>query len=393
MAVSLSNIPFISLVFFLILLPHPSNSRNLRLHDSPKFFADNIGIIRPLEKICHVNKIYQLGDSISDTGNFIRENSPHSGFLISRFPYGETLGAPTGRCSNGLLMIDYFALASGLPYLDPSEKEDGKFATGVNFAVAGSTALSNEALKAMNITNPSTNSSLNVQVEWMTSHFNSVCHTKEACHKMLKKSLFLVGEIGGNDFNYAFAGGKTIDGLMNLVPDVVRSIRAAVIRAINFGATRIIVPGNFPIGCIPVYLSNFHTNDTAAYDENHCVRGLNDFAQFYNKALQESIVKLKKLYPHIAIVYGDYYNAYLSLLSNARKLGFDVNSLQKACCGVGEPYNFNAGKICGTPEAKVCPNPDKYLSWDGIHSTQQAYKYMAGYLLHSIIPQLHCHGA
>jgi hypothetical protein len=55
-------------------------------------------------KKCGFKAIYQLGDSIADTGNLIRENplSPYASF-----PYGLKLSKPTGRCSNGLLMIDY----------------------------------------------------------------------------------------------------------------------------------------------------------------------------------------------------------------------------------------------------------------------------------------------
>ena len=58
---------------------------------------------------CHFDQIYQLGDSISDAGNLIRE-SPLGAFLpFARAPYGQTLltHEATGRCSDGLLMIDY----------------------------------------------------------------------------------------------------------------------------------------------------------------------------------------------------------------------------------------------------------------------------------------------
>ena len=80
----------------------------------------------------------------------------------------------------------YFtALASGLPYLEPSMKEDGNFTAGVNFAVAGSTALPKEVLEAKDITNPISNSSLSVQLDWMSSHFASICHTKEGLQNNL----------------------------------------------------------------------------------------------------------------------------------------------------------------------------------------------------------------
>ena len=48
----------------------------------------------------------------------------------------------------------------------------------------------------------------------------------------VKEALFLVGEIGGNDFNNAFLQGKTIEEAKSFVPDVVQAISHAV-RVIN----------------------------------------------------------------------------------------------------------------------------------------------------------------
>ena len=57
-------------------------------------------------KVCKFDAIYQLGDSLSDTGNLIRE-VPTS--TCARLPYGQNFpNNATGRCSNGMLMIDYF---------------------------------------------------------------------------------------------------------------------------------------------------------------------------------------------------------------------------------------------------------------------------------------------
>ena len=35
----------------------------------------------------------------------------------------------------------------------------------------------------------------------------------------------MVGEIGGNDFNFALAQGKPIEEVRNLVPEVVKAIK------------------------------------------------------------------------------------------------------------------------------------------------------------------------
>ncbi|XP_052188953.1 acetylajmalan esterase-like [Diospyros lotus] len=341
-------------------------------------------------KACHLDQIYQLGDSISDTGNLIREPFG-STTPFAKLPYGMTFfKKATGRCSNGLLMIDYIANAAGLPLLNPYKNMDANFRHGVNFAVAGSTALSTEHLASKNIVSPVTTSSLGIQLDWMTSHFSSICYSERDCVEKLKNSLFMVGEIGGNDYNYALLQGKSIEQVMSMVPEIVQEITDAIKRVISHGAVRIIVPGNFPIGCLPIYLTAFNTNATQAYDEHRCLRRLNDFAKYHNNHLQEAIEELRKEFSHVNIVYGDYYNAYKWLLKNFAIFGFDLKWIQKSCCGTGGDYNFNLDKMCGEQDVPICSNPDQYISWDGIHSTQRAYKLMAYRMLRKMLPELHC---
>ncbi|KAG5632379.1 hypothetical protein H5410_004096 [Solanum commersonii] len=111
------------------------------------------------------------------------------------------------------------------------------------------------------------------------------------CPVQLKKSLFLVGHIGGNDINYGLSQGKIMEELRRLVPDVVQTITHSVKRVIDFGATRIVVPGNFPKGCGQAFLTQFMTNDSSAYDEYHCLKHLNNLVIFYNDHLQQAILR------------------------------------------------------------------------------------------------------
>nr|GLL17563.1 acetylajmalan esterase-like isoform X1 [Ipomoea trifida] len=345
-----------------------------------------------------IDKIYQLGDSISDTGNLIRERPIGALSPYASLPYGETFfKKATGRCSDGLLMIDFFALAFGLPLLNPYKNTNANFSNGVNFAVAGSTALSVEALAAKNIHDPLTASSLAVQLGWMDSYFNSICNgTQSGCAETRKNSLFMVGETGGNDINYAFLQGKNMEELRSMVPEIVQVIMVAVKKVISYGATRIIVPGNFPIGCIPMYLTGFQTNESsAAYDEHHCLRDLNNLSIYHNDLLKQAIQDLQKQHDphHVTIIYGDYYNAYLSLLQYSAIFGFDESSIQKSCCGVGGNYDFNIHKMCGFPGVPVCSDPSKMISWDGIHMTQNAYRIMTNWLLHDMMSKIQARNA
>ncbi|PWA80786.1 GDSL-like Lipase/Acylhydrolase superfamily protein [Artemisia annua] len=53
-----------------------------------------------------------------------------------------------------------------------------------------------------------------------------------------------------------------------------------------------------------------------------------------------------------------------------------TNGALKACCGGGGPFNYNVSALCGDASATMCDQPQTYVSWDGIHMTEAAYKLM-----------------
>ncbi|PHU23605.1 hypothetical protein BC332_08712 [Capsicum chinense] len=200
---------------------------------------------KPRMMNCRFDKIYQFGDSLSDTGNCMRDTE------CRRLPYGMNFfHKATGRCSDGMLLIDFID-----------------------------------------------------------------------CQEKLNKSLFLVGAIGANDFRYGLLQGKTMDESRRMVPRVVQTIIHGVRTVIDFGATTIVVPGISPLGCLPFFQTKFRPIDNStAYDEYHCLKDVNNYAIFHNRCLQEAIDELKKEYPNITLIYGDYYKAYMWLLQNAKSL-------------------------------------------------------------------------
>ncbi|RRT76135.1 hypothetical protein GW17_00047109 [Ensete ventricosum] len=123
-------------------------------------------------KQCFIEAIYSFGDSIADTGNLLQESTAGLFAPIGSLPYGQTMKKATGRCSDGLLMIDYFGLF--LPVANNCAAE---------------------------------------------------------CARKLERALILMGEIGGNDYNNAFFQGSTIADVKSFVPLVVqRIISAAEVR-------------------------------------------------------------------------------------------------------------------------------------------------------------------
>ncbi|CAI9094448.1 OLC1v1030192C1 [Oldenlandia corymbosa var. corymbosa] len=199
------------------------------------------------------------------------------------------------KCSNGLLMIDYFAKAFGLAPINAYEDYRMSFDQGVNSAVAGATALPVETLRA----------------KGLPSH-------------------------AGN-------------------ADVVQSIVGGVRTVIGFGATKVVVPGRFPVGCLP--MSPYHDSllfkgSPTVFDSNLCLKEYNRLAARHNDILKVAIEKLRKEHPDVAIVYADYYNAYLSIQTNAEELGFA--SKFSTCCVSGDKFNFSFDKPCGKVDS--CPN-------------------------------------
>ncbi|EAY86594.1 hypothetical protein OsI_07974 [Oryza sativa Indica Group] len=328
----------------------------------------------------------------------------------TRLPYGVTVGRATGRCSDGYLIIDFLARDLGLPLLNPYLDEGADFAHGVNFAVAGATALNTTALAARRITVPHTNSPFDVQLRFFCfreGYFLSGLYIQPDIYgyrkirEKLSKSLVMLGEIGGNDYNYAFLQTWPMDGgyslgnvtrmiesvatAVDLVPEVVQSIASAAKEVLDMGATRVVIPGNLPLGCVPSYMSAVNATDRAAYDARGCLVALNLFAALHNAWLRRAVGELRRAYRGAAVVaYADYSAAYAATLDGAAALGFDERRVFRACCGAGAggkggggAYGFDVRAMCGAPGTAACADPGRYVSWDGVHLTQRAYGVMA----------------
>lgn len=113
------------------------------------------------------------------------------------------------------------------PYLVGGAGGDG-FRHGVNFAVAGATALDVHYFESMGMEIKWTNYSLSAQLEWFKRFLPSLCSSASDCAALMGDALFLVGEIGGNDYNYPFSAGRSLSEITAMVPDVVRAITSAV---------------------------------------------------------------------------------------------------------------------------------------------------------------------
>ncbi|XP_044354510.1 uncharacterized protein [Triticum aestivum] len=172
------------------------------------------------------DSIFSFGDSFSDTGNNPVVFAASSVFdPVTRPPYGSTyFGRPTGRNSDGRLIIDFIAQRLGLPLVPPSLAHNGSFRRGANFAVGSATALDAAFFHGGKFP---LNVSLGVQLPWFESLKPSLCRTTKECKAFFGRSLFFVGEFGVNDYDFCFLT-KSVQEIMPLVPDVIRTISTAI---------------------------------------------------------------------------------------------------------------------------------------------------------------------
>jgi hypothetical protein len=138
--------------------------------------------------------------------------------------------------------------------------------------------------------------------------------------------------------------------------------------------------------------------------ESGCITPFNRVAQLHNRALNRMLCELRRAHPRTSIHYGDLYHPVTAIVSSPREhgahlmlvnippllsfshyfflaKGFGGMPLAACCGGGGGPYNFNFTFFCGTPLGSACADPSGSVSWDGIHYTEAANKFVAHAML------------
>nr|GMC78903.1 sinapine esterase-like [Ipomoea batatas] len=251
--------------------------------------------------------IFAFGDSLTDTGNYLslclKGLQTYDRFpFIGLPPYGETFfDRPTGRCSDGRIVLDFIAEHYGLPHVQPYfGGEKLNLEAGVNFAVAGVPALDVEFHQERGI-DFRNNISMRTQLKWFKDLLPSLC----------KNSRMLAD------------------------------------------------------GCLAITLSFFYTSYNAQdYDpDTGCLTWLNKFDENHNNLLQTALVGIREsdTHPMFQLCMRINYSASLQLYRSSETFGFIKRAL-KACCGGGGPYNYNSSVPCGYAPSHACADPSSYIS-------------------------------
>ena len=115
------------------------------------------------------------------------------------------------------------ATALGFPFLQPYLKVGNETEYRVNFAVAGATALDTSFLTEKTIFTQ-TDLSLDVQIGW----FQDLKRTKSCIADHFSRALYVMGEIGTNDYLDSTFTLKPLNETESLVPLVISKIHNAL---------------------------------------------------------------------------------------------------------------------------------------------------------------------
>ncbi|KAG6481340.1 GDSL esterase/lipase At2g27360-like [Zingiber officinale] len=323
-----------------------------------------------------------FGDSLTDTGNL----AYFGGDVVptNHLPYGETyFRHPTGRFSDGRLVVDFIAQALGLPLVAPyragnNSKEHLK--RGANFAVGGACALT-DIFEAHGMNLACAEYSLNVQLSWFHEYQRSFPSEKLIQQSVTPeaKPFFFLGEMGINDYwHLLLLDGVNNTDIQRYAPMVVRVIGATIDSLIQGGAETILVAGIYPLGCSPLYLTLYQEDRNP---KTGCIDWLNDLTEYHNRLLQRELERFRRTYLHSKILYADYYGPVMHLYLHPGTYGIDETLV--ACCGGEGPYNASLSAPCGSPLSTLCSDPSRYVSWDGLHLTEAAHAIVASHILKS----------
>nr|GMD26240.1 GDSL esterase/lipase At5g14450-like [Ipomoea batatas] len=327
----------------------------------------------------HIPAIFNFGDSNSDTGSWSAAFGP---FLP---PNGVTFfGKPSGRASDGRLIIDFLAEKLGLPYLSAFLNSIGSnYRQGANFAVSGATIQQSNGKMYDADFNPL---SLGIQLSQFkqlkarTAEFYEQAKDEDdKCNVLPEEDEFSRGlytvDMGQNDLHY-FLTSMTEEQAKESISSVIDQFAMVLEKLYQLGARAFWIHNTGPIGCLPFFAVD-DPEKPEATDQNGCVEAYNEVAQEFNTQLKERVYKLRDQLPSSRITYVDIYSAKYDLISNAAAYGFS-NPLGYCC---GQSHDFPCWQdvtVNGTDVyATSCNNPSEYISWDGIHYSEAANRWVA----------------
>ncbi|KAH7570373.1 hypothetical protein JRO89_XS05G0094400 [Xanthoceras sorbifolium] len=343
-----------------------------------------VSLLSSPSSACSFPAVYNFGDSNSDTG------SSSAAFGRVPSPNGETFfGRPSGRYSDGRLIIDFMADKLGLPYLNSYlDALQPNFRHGANFAVAGSTIQPGNGELFDAGFNPLSLDIQLLQFEQLKERTNEFYNQAKSSQikstfprmEDFSKALYTL-DSGQNDLHFWLT---TIgeEQAKASIPSIINQFAMAIEKLYQEGARTFWIHNTGPIGCLPFFSVEYPPQAGNA-DQNGCIKSYNEVAQEFNKQLKDTVSLLRTQFDDAVLIYVDIYSAKYTLISEAKKLGF-VSPLEYCWIHTEDSHAYCLNKVIvnGTEVNGVsCEDPSKYISWDNIHYTEAANRWIANRIM------------
>ncbi|XP_064971602.1 GDSL esterase/lipase At5g08460-like [Musa acuminata AAA Group] len=310
--------PTSPLFFFLLLLffPSPSLQERRSRTSSGVLVASSSPSLPSPSPSPLVLALFVLGDSTVDSGT----NNYHGTLArADRSPYGRDFDThrPTGRFSNGRIIVDYLAVRLGLPFVPPFLGRSGKIEDmirGVNYASAAPGILFSSG------SDLGQHFSLSQQIQQVSDTFQQfeLSLGEEATADLISKSVFYVS-IGSNDFIHYYQQNTSSAQVLYLPWEfnqlLVTTMKQALKSLYDKNVRRVVLTGLAPIGCTPHYLW------LSASENGECVDAINNVVMEFNYAMRYTVHELNRELPNATFTFCDAFEGSMDILTNHQLYG------------------------------------------------------------------------
>ncbi|WCJ42866.1 GDSL lipase [Euphorbia peplus] len=319
--------------------------------------------------------LFIFGDSTVDAGNnnYIHTSSDNRADF---HPYARNgfFSQPTGRFSDGRVLVDYIAEYAKLPLIPPFLEPSADYSHGANFASGGGGVL-RDTNQGLVIDLPTQLKNFQEVKKWLIQKVG-----QQKAERIIEEAVYFIS-IGSNDYLRGYLANPQMQ--QTYIPEVyvgmvIGNLTNSIQELYEMGARKFAFLSLSPLGCLPVMRA---LNPKA--EEGGCFEAASALAMAHNNALKGILTSLEYLLKGFKYCNSDFYVWLHDRIINPSKHGFKdgVN----ACCGSG-PY----GGIysCGEQkkiEFKLCENADEHVWWDSYHPTDRIHEQFAKTLWNSAV--------
>ncbi|KAL2503332.1 GDSL esterase/lipase 5 [Forsythia ovata] len=318
-------------------------------------------------EISYSSTFFIFGDSSVDPGNNNHiKTKPEN--QANYKPYGRNgfFKDPTGRFSDGRIIVDFLAEYARLPPIPPYLEPSADHSHGVNFASGGAGILSTK------------NQGLAIDLETQLNYFEQVQKLLKdklgsaQAEELLSNAVYFIS-IGSNDYLGGYLGNPKMQELHHpeeYVGMVMGNLTKAIQELYEKGARKFGFLSLSPLGCLPVLRA---MNPKA---DGGCFEQANALAMAHNNALKTVLKNLEYLLKDFKYCNSDFYNWLQNRINNPSNYGFKEGV--NACCGTG-PYGgvYTCGGTKKLTTYELCENADDYVWWDSFHPTERIHEQFA----------------